>query len=226
MNTFLHFTMIMLLFNSISMNNDSVSIELQPNIYEISNQFFYSEEVRTYLIELEDQVLLFDIPTYNKELEAFIRSFEKPVSAILSHGSCGIADATTWQEKIDLKVYAHRADEDHPWLDMEPDVFFTKMPTFSKNLEVIHTPGHSAGSICLLDKNSKTLFSGDTFYANKKGAVKDYRKEKQAEYENLEDRIKSCKPLLKYDFEQVYPFHYERIDSGGKEKLRAYLSNL
>ena len=30
-------------------------------------------------------------------------------------------------------------------------------------LEVIHTPGHSPGSICLLDKENKILFTGDTF---------------------------------------------------------------
>lgn len=31
-------------------------------------------------------------------------------------------------------------------------------------LEVIHTPGHSPGSICLLDKKNKILFTGDTFF--------------------------------------------------------------
>jgi glyoxylase-like metal-dependent hydrolase (beta-lactamase superfamily II) len=31
-------------------------------------------------------------------------------------------------------------------------------------LEIIHTPGHSPGSICLLDKNNRILFTGDTFF--------------------------------------------------------------
>lgn len=30
--------------------------------------------------------------------------------------------------------------------------------------EVIHTPGHSPGSLCLLDKKNRILFSGDTFF--------------------------------------------------------------
>ncbi len=30
------------------------------------------------------------------------------------------------------------------------------------SLEVIHTPGHSSGSVCLLDRENGTLFSGDT----------------------------------------------------------------
>jgi len=33
-----------------------------------------------------------------------------------------------------------------------------------RKLKVLHTPGHSPGSICLLDTKSKELFTGDTFY--------------------------------------------------------------
>ncbi len=33
-----------------------------------------------------------------------------------------------------------------------------------KTLEVIHTPGHSPGHICLLDKQARILFTGDLFY--------------------------------------------------------------
>ncbi len=33
-----------------------------------------------------------------------------------------------------------------------------------RELEVIYTPGHSPGSICLLDKKIRLLFSGDTFF--------------------------------------------------------------
>ena len=34
------------------------------------------------------------------------------------------------------------------------------------NLEVIHTPGHTPGCICLFDKNGKYLFSGDTLFTD------------------------------------------------------------
>jgi glyoxylase-like metal-dependent hydrolase (beta-lactamase superfamily II) len=33
-----------------------------------------------------------------------------------------------------------------------------------RKLEVIHTPGHSPDSICLLDRNARLLWTGDTFY--------------------------------------------------------------
>ncbi|MBR9676897.1 MBL fold metallo-hydrolase [Candidatus Woesearchaeota archaeon] len=35
------------------------------------------------------------------------------------------------------------------------------------NLQVIHTPGHTGGCICLYDKENKILFSGDTIFDKK-----------------------------------------------------------
>ncbi len=212
-------------FNSCNSNNEPAYTKLQTDIYEINNQYFYKEKVHTYLIELKDKVLLFDIPTYSEEIEKFILSFDKPAFAIISHGSCGISDGTKWQEKIGLKVYAHKADINHPWLKMKPNVLFTEMPNFADNIEVIYTPGHSAGAICVLEKNSKTLFSGDTFYGNKKGEVIDFSQESQSDYENLDNRMASCRKLLEYDFINVYPFHYEIINGNGKERLSEYMKN-
>ena len=94
---------------------------------------------------------------------------------------------------------------------MKPDILFTSDPEFDKNIEVIHTPGHSAGSICVLDKSTKSLFTGDTIYGDKNGNIRDVTKERQSYYENLEDRIRSCKSLLNYDFEHIYPFHLSLI---------------
>lgn len=41
-----------------------------------------------------------------------------------------------------------------------------KIKAGSMELEVIHTPGHSAGSICLYDRKGKIMFSGDTVFSD------------------------------------------------------------
>ena len=41
----------------------------------------------------------------------------------------------------------------------------------SVRLEVLHTPGHTEGSICLLDAESGRLYSGDTLFAGSFGRV-------------------------------------------------------
>jgi glyoxylase-like metal-dependent hydrolase (beta-lactamase superfamily II) len=38
-------------------------------------------------------------------------------------------------------------------------------------LEVLHTPGHTAGSVCLLSPHDGLLFSGDTLFAGGWGRV-------------------------------------------------------
>ncbi|MBN2423257.1 MBL fold metallo-hydrolase [Candidatus Woesearchaeota archaeon] len=41
------------------------------------------------------------------------------------------------------------------------------IPKQVHNLEIIHTPGHTKGSICLWYEKEKILFSGDTLFFNK-----------------------------------------------------------
>ncbi len=50
---------------------------------------------------------------------------------------------------------------------MEPTILFEDGDIINlggRNLEVIHTPGHSSGSICLLDSQHRLLFCGDVFF--------------------------------------------------------------
>jgi glyoxylase-like metal-dependent hydrolase (beta-lactamase superfamily II) len=41
----------------------------------------------------------------------------------------------------------------------------------SVRLEVLHTPGHTEGSVCLLDRDDGRLYSGDTLFAGSFGRV-------------------------------------------------------
>jgi glyoxylase-like metal-dependent hydrolase (beta-lactamase superfamily II) len=40
-----------------------------------------------------------------------------------------------------------------------------KIDLGGRQLEVLHTPGHTPDSLCLLDREGRVLFTGDTFYA-------------------------------------------------------------
>lgn len=56
-----------------------------------------------------------------------------------------------------------------------------------RSLEVIYTPGHSPGSVCLLDRKNRLLFTGDTFFP---GPLYVY-----PEDVNLDDYIQSIKRI-------------------------------
>ncbi|MGO9482284.1 MAG: MBL fold metallo-hydrolase [Candidatus Kryptoniota bacterium] len=77
--------------------------------------------------------------------------------------------ADTWMIQDPLNVSIR------PPLPVEPvnvDIFLDhgSLVSFGKiDLEVIHTPGHSAGSICLYGEKESILFTGDTLFSGSIG---------------------------------------------------------
>jgi len=69
-------------------------------------------------------------------------------------------------------------------------------------LKVIHTPGHTSGSMCLLEEEKKYLFSGDTVF---KGSVGRY----DLPSGNLEELKKSLIKLCEIKINEVFPGHGE-----------------
>ncbi|XP_059193090.1 metallo-beta-lactamase domain-containing protein 2 [Centropristis striata] len=73
-----------------------------------------------------------------------------------------------------------------------------------RQLSVLHMPGHSRGSICLLDREKKLLFSGDVMYD---GPVIDF-----LPYSHVSDYISTCERLVglceSEQVDQVLPGHY------------------
>lgn len=87
-------------------------------------------------------------------------------------------------------------------------------------IEVIHTPGHSQGSISLYHQESKSLFPGDVFFLY--GGIGRWDLP-TGNYQLLLDSIRS---LMKLDIERVYPGHGGFVESGGKEQLEMALGSI
>ena len=85
-------------------------------------------------------------------------------------------------------------------------------------LRVIHTPGHTPGSICLYDEASQVMFTGDTVFAGGGFGRTDLGG-------NPEHMISSLEALTKYDVKALYPGHGPPVTVGAKEALRASLAN-
>lgn len=75
--------------------------------------------------------------------------------------------------------------------------------------EVIPTPGHTPGSICLFNENEKVLFVGDLLFANGGVGRVDFS------YSNKEDMKRSIKKIMKFpDNLTVYPGHGDPFEFG------------
>ncbi|MCD6571038.1 MAG: MBL fold metallo-hydrolase [Deltaproteobacteria bacterium] len=91
-------------------------------------------------------------------------------------------------------------------------------------LEVVHTPGHTSGSICIYELTRKTLFTGDTLFA---GGTLSYISESGS----LGDYINSISHLATMKISEIYPGHgaISKTSEGDMQKAilnaRAFLKD-
>jgi len=99
----------------------------------------------------------------------------------------------------------------------EPDILLKdgqKLQVGNLTLEIIHTPGHSPGSICILSGNM--LFSGDTLFAMSIGRTDFAGGNARAMYESL-------KKLFRLgDAIDVYPGHGPKTTIGFEKENNPY----
>jgi hydroxyacylglutathione hydrolase len=85
-------------------------------------------------------------------------------------------------------------------------------------LNVIHTPGHTPGSICLYEPVSKIMFTGDTVFEGGSFGRTDIGG-------NPEHMLTSLEMLAKYDVSAIYPGHGNPVTARAKESIRASCAN-
>ena len=126
----------------------------------------------SYLVIGEEKALLFDLAVNDEQVWEYVCSLtEKPVQLVLSHGHVDHIYHLNRREK----VWVHQGDMDMIRTGMPgisgptvpcPIMYALsdgdKIDLGSRQLSVIHIPGHTPGSILLLDYKSGVLLSGDT----------------------------------------------------------------
>lgn len=89
--------------------------------------------------------------------------------------------------------------------EISPDILLYGGEIFESDnfmLEVIHTPGHTPGGICLYESETRSLFSGDTVFAGGGIGRCDLGGD-------LSDLIRSIELLTTLDPEVLYPGHLD-----------------
>lgn len=139
------------------------------------------------------------------------------------------------KEHFGVKTYAHI--DDLPLLQMAPGhammfgLYLDTIPTIDDTLthgnlfnindskvEIIHTPGHTKGGICLYSENDKLLITGDTLFNLSIGRTD----LPGGSYETLIKSIKEKLMVLPDDV-QVYPGHGNRTSIGFERKSNPFI---
>lgn len=109
-----------------------------------------------------------------------------------------------------VKILIH--EKEKYFLDFKADVFLKENDEIkigNESLKVIHTPGHSQGSICLLGQGF--ILTGDTLFKDGYGRT-DFKGSSQNE---LEESLRKLSKIIKPKM-MIYPGHGEifRFDVG------------
>lgn len=84
-------------------------------------------------------------------------------------------------------------------------------------LQVIHTPGHTPGGICLYEPGSKVLFSGDTVFPNGGFGRTDLYGGETAQL------VESIRKLSRLDVSVMYPGHGDVVTENAGDHIRMAL---
>ncbi len=91
-----------------------------------------------------------------------------------------------------------------------------------EGLKVIHTPGHTEGSICLYDEENKILFSGDALQVK----FNQFALPPWYYNHNVEDTLKSAIKIGELDFDILYPGNGGYIIGNASQKVKNFLKVL
>lgn len=181
-------------------NDDVVMHQIDEHTWHGNGHLVYNESV--YLIEGDTAAILLDagtkIPGLRKIVEDIVK---KPVTLVLTHGHgdhVGMVGEwdNVWLNAGDLPIFpANYKGEKHYLTDGQ--VFHLG----GRDIEVIFTPGHTAGSVTFIDAQAKYGFSSDAFGSGNLLVFTD-----------LSTEAASCHRLLrfieKYGITHFYPGHY------------------
>lgn len=201
----------------------STPTELTPGIFRFNNERFYGSKVGCYLIDEPAQVVLIEVPAFNEGNVRFVQGFKKPIVCIATHGPTIIADAARWQKELSVKILLHKLDINDPWLAGTPDQLLETDETQIGRLRVIHTPGHTPGSVCIFDEHRKVLFTGDSVAGTERGDVRPFKRGDSHDSDS-KLRYESVSAISRLEFDAILPFHYSPLLRDAGAKLRNYLT--
>lgn len=136
-------------------------------------------QTNCYIVQTQGQTLLIDPGDEHKRIIYSLRKVKGiPFSVVLTHGHFDHIMGMYGMRPGPVSVYMHPDDEEmlrdpainggKQMMDLKvhlsrPIVPVSEGDTIA-SFTVLHTPGHSKGSICLYSEKDKLLFSGDTMF--------------------------------------------------------------
>jgi glyoxylase-like metal-dependent hydrolase (beta-lactamase superfamily II) len=225
-------------------------MEIVEGIHRVDKASANMPHANVYLVVNGEEITVIDTGTSGnaqKTVEYIQKLGHQPSDVktiILTHFHMDhMGSAKELKDLTNAKVAAHIEDADYVSgkkpLPKPKNILFRAVSSFAKpvpvqvditlkegdkiaNLSVIHTPGHTPGSIMLLDEERKALFSGDTLrYDGKKvsGAPEQFSTDPNQVRESIAK-------ASKLNFDVMLPGHGETLKPNASEEIKKFNTTL
>ncbi|KAI3894220.1 hypothetical protein MKX03_022645 [Papaver bracteatum] len=213
-------------------NTVSMKLERQRRTQNVEGDFFVDHKcidcdtcrwmAPQVFTRVDEQSAVYKQPSTEKErLNALQALLSCPTSSI--HTEKPARDILEVQKTFPLRINEQRIPVEDNTADVEIKLDGDGPWNLGNDFELIHTPGHTRGSVCLLYKPLKVLFAGDHI-------SKDQSELSMGEQYNQQSvplQLESVRKLLDFEFEWILPGHGRRVefkDTQEKNKaLKAFL---
>ena len=183
--------------------SNSFPLRIAESVYHCG---FHSESTfgaTSYLIKRKEGNILVDSPRFSPRLLKSIKALGKVTLLFLTHKD-DVGDHRRWAKELQCERILHQGDVTSNLKDIENQPTGSDPIQLGPDLIMLPTPGHTAGSSCLLYAN-RFLFSGDhVAFSLKRERVIAFN---TACWFNWEQQITSMESLLNVEFEYILPGH-------------------
>ena len=208
-------------------DGDVVFRRIDDRTLEGNGNWVYNESV--YLLEGDDRALLIDTGYWMPDLDKTVAKLtDKPVTVVFTHGHDDHVGAVYSYPGIHLdievdtgfpEVSIHMADV--PMIAEEARKNHVKVNLLSdgdiidlggRQIEVLHTPGHTSGSVTFFDKERHYGFSGDAFGSTNLLLFTDFRT-------LLGTLDRTIEYMQANGIDKLYPGHYHGDNAETLQRL-------
>ena len=183
-------------------------------------------QTNCYILAQGDRCLVIDPGDEPEKVLVFLEKQGLTLEAVLlTHGHFDHVGAVkTLAAETDCRVFLCQQDLTLPGAMTAGPLYYTdfysegdRLTLADMTFEVLHTPGHTPGSVCL--GFGEHLFSGDTLFAGSCGRT-DFPGSSPADMIRSLQRLSQLEESLK-----VYPGHGESTTIGQEKRYNPYLSH-
>ncbi|KAJ7942710.1 metallo-beta-lactamase family protein [Quillaja saponaria] len=172
-----------------------------PGVYHCGYHSENSYGAASYLIVHPEGNILIDSPRFTERLAYNIEMLGGARYMFLTHKD-DVADHKKWSKRLNCIRILHSSDVDISTADVEMQLQGKGPWSLYKDVQLIHTPGHTEGSVCLLYKSHKILFTGDHVGMAESGVMSMWEKYNQC---SVPMQLNNIKMLVDLDIKLLLP---------------------